>query len=562
MKKQFFLFLVLCVWSLGTWANVVTGVAAIPDGYYDGVDGKSSSDAVLDALFDKIKGHTIISYDDLEDYYEKTDFTGDTVWDMYSTCRFTMAEANKQQSKVCDGWNKEHSIPQSWFGKSSPMKSDLFHVYPTDARVNNFRSNNPYGEVAGENGAGFKDNFEGHGLGKLGSNTFPGYTGKVFEPADEFKGDFARTYFYMVARYRDKNLDSSEGSAVFTSNKTNLTEFAKNLFLKWHRQDPVSQKEIDRNEAVYGLQKNRNPFIDYPDLAEYIWGDKVGTKIDLASMTPTCEGGGSTPVDVTKYGVTWSVNGEELRVDSVVENKSVAMPDKPTSCSSESNVFMGWTNAPISGTTDVEPAVLYAAAAEFPKVTADVTYYAVFAQETKEGSAEPATYTFNSTSKDGWTCTAIWTSNTYWKLIQGNYIESPAVDLSGLSSITMNIRTYGGSGNATVSVKADGKEIATLTASNNKLNEYTWTNNGSLSGKSPLRFTADKSTSQGVGCSSITINATGAKVTYSRYITTCQSTMEVEKASAADNARKILVGGQLYILVGEQLFTITGQRVR
>lgn len=561
MKKQFFLFLVLCACSLGTQANVVTGVAAIPDGYYDGVNGKSTSESVLDALFDKIKGHTVISYDDLEDYYEQIDFSGDTVWDMYSTCRFTMDEANKSQSNVCDAWNKEHSIPQSWFGKSSPMKSDLFHVYPTDARVNNFRSNYPYGEVAGENGAGFKDNYGGHGLGKLGSNTFSGYSGKVFEPADEYKGDFARTYFYMVARYRDKNLNSSEGSAVFTTNKTNLTEFAKNLFMKWHRQDPVSQKEIDRNEAVYGLQKNRNPFIDYPDLAEYIWGDKVGVKIDLASMTPTCEGGGSTPVVVIKYGVTWSVNGEEIQVDSVKENKSVELPAEPTSCSSESSVFMGWTTEPISGIADVEPAVLYAAAADFPKVTADVTYYAVFAHEEKEGSAEPATYTYNSKSKEGWTCTATWKSS-YWLLVSGTYIESPAVDLSGLSSITMNIRTYGGSGNPTVSIKADGKEIATLTASNNKLNEYTWTNSGSLTGKSALRFTAEKDASQGVGCSEITINATGAKVTYSRFITTCQSTTEVESVSDTDKARKLLIGGQLYIQVGEQLFTITGQRVR
>jgi hypothetical protein len=126
----------------------------------------------------------------------------------------------------------------------------------------------------------------------------------------------------------------------------------------------------------------------------------------------------------------------------------------------------------------------------------------------------------------------------------------------------MNIRTYGGSGNATVSIKADGKEIATLTASNNKLNEYTWTNSGSLTGKSALRFTAEKDASQGVGCSEITINATGAKVTYSRFITTCQSTTEVENVSDTDKARKLLIGGQLYIQVGEQLFTITGQRVR
>ena len=295
MKKHILsVFIAVFVFGGLTQANVVTGQAAIPDGYYSGVDGKSSAESILDALFAKIKGHTVISYSALEDYYEQTDFYSDTVWDMYSTCRFTMADANGAQKRVCDAWNKEHSIPQSWFNEGSPMKSDLFHVYPTDARVNNFRSNLPYGEVAGPNGTGFKDNYQNHGLGKKGSNTFSGYTGTVFEPADDYKGDFARTYFYMVARYRDKALNSSNGNVVFTSNKTNLTPFAKNLFLKWHRQDPVSEKEIDRNQAVYGIQHNRNPFIDYPELAEYIWGNRVGQTVVLASMTPTC--GGATEV--------------------------------------------------------------------------------------------------------------------------------------------------------------------------------------------------------------------------------------------------------------------------
>ena len=121
----------------------------------------------------------------------------------------------------------------------------------------------------------------------------------------------------MVARYRDRNLTSSGGDAVFTSSKTNLTTFAKNLFLKWHRQDPVSQKEVDRNEAVYKLQKNRNPFVDYPELAEFIWGDREGQSVDLSKMVPTCDGGGVTPVVVVKHGVTWSVNGTDEQTDSV-----------------------------------------------------------------------------------------------------------------------------------------------------------------------------------------------------------------------------------------------------
>ena len=563
MRRYIFSFIALIIFAQITFANVITGVAAIPNGYYNGVDGKSSADAILDALFYRIKDHTVISYNDLEPYYEQTDIYADTVWDMYSTCNFTMDDANCSQKAVCDCWNKEHSIPQSWFNKQSPMKSDFFHVYPTDARVNNFRSNLPYGEVAGSNGTGFSDNYQGHGLGKKGSNTFPGYTGTVFEPADQYKGDFARTYFYMVARYRDKALNGSGGDAVFTSNKTNLTPYAKNLFLKWHRNDPVSQKEIDRNQAVYGIQKNRNPFIDYPELAEYIWGEKAGQAVDLASMTPTCEGGGSTPVQTVKHGVTWSVNGEELEVDSVKEDtKLTSLPAEPTSCSTESSKFMGWTSAPISGTQDEAPAVLYTEAKDFPAVTADVTYYAVFAKETTEEGASPAVYTFNSSSMNGWTNTAF-KSSSYWILRTGLYLESPYINLSGLASITMNMRTYGGTDYNTVKVIANGSQIATLVAATNSMSEQTWTNTSSLSGMSTLRFESTNSTDKnGPAFDAVTINATGAGVSYSRYITTCQSTIElVEPVNSAQTAHKVLIGGQMYILVGETIYNVMGQKV-
>ena len=247
--------------------------ADIPAGYYNSADSKKGS-ALLSALHNCIDGHTTLSYKSLENYYEDTDWTSDGyVWDMYSTCKFTMSDGNGSQKKVCDAWNKEHSVPQSWFNEQSPMKSDLFHVYPTDARVNNFRGNMPYGETSNRS---YIDG-DSHALGYIGSSSFSGYTGKVFEPIDEYKGDFARTYFYMVARYLDKNFNQSEnGKVVFTysGGTAGLTTYAINLFLKWHRQDPVSKKEIDRNDAVYKHQKNRNPFIDYPYLAEYIWGDK------------------------------------------------------------------------------------------------------------------------------------------------------------------------------------------------------------------------------------------------------------------------------------------------
>ena len=562
MKKQFLLGITLCVCALGAWGNVVTGVAEIPDGYYDGVSGKKGADNILNALQTCIsKNYNEISYKGLEPHYLKTDFYADTLWDMYSTCRFDYEDANKAQSALCDGWNKEHVCCQSWLG-SGPMVSDMFNVYPTDARINNLRSNYPYGVVGSF--SGFSNDPDKHGLGKLGTSTLSGYTGKCYEPDDRYKGDFARTFFYMVARYRNNTLNSSEGKYMFTSSPTNLTAYSLSFLLQWHRNDPVSEKEIDRNQGVYGEQKNRNPFIDYPDLVEYIWGDLVGQTVDLSTMTPTCEGGGSTPIVVIKHGVTWTVNGEELSVDSIKENKKPELlPESPTSCSSESSEFIGWTNTPISGISNNAPAVLYTKAADFPAVTADVTYYAVFAHKEIQGGSTPAVYTYDETHQDGWTNTAA-TNNSYWLLDAGKTLTSPEIDLAGLSSIEVNMRTYGGTQYCNLDVKAGNTQIATIEATGGKtLKDYTWNNTAVLSGSSALTFSTNYGENQGIGFTKVVINATGAGAVYDRYITSCQTATEIINTSVDEQAaKKILIGGQMYILVGEQLFTITGQRIK
>lgn len=265
--------------------SILSVRAEIPANYYDRLDGTSATGLVT-AIFNTISNHTNVGYDGLYTVYPTSDLTGNNgVWDIYSTCGFT--HGNKKcgnYGKVCDCYNREHSVPQSWFGEASPMKSDAFHVYPTDGKVNGQRSNYPYGECTSGTNLG------GHALGRLGSSTFPGYTsvGTVFEPVDEYKGDLARTYFYMVTCYRNKNFtQSNEGAKVFTwSNSTaGLTPYAIALFLKWSREDPVSQKEIDRNEAIYNFQHNRNPFIDLPGLEEYLWGTKQGQIYSTDTLT-------------------------------------------------------------------------------------------------------------------------------------------------------------------------------------------------------------------------------------------------------------------------------------
>ncbi len=246
-------------------------IAQAPNNYYTSAEGESNEN-LREALHEIIDGHTVVSYKGLYDVYETSDLIGtNQVWDMYSTCSWTHGSKKcGNYSTVCDCYNREHSVPQSWFNERSPMVSDAFHVYPTDGKVNGQRSNFPFGECNNGTSLG------GKALGRLGSSTFSGYNGTVFEPDDEYKGDFARTYFYMTTRYLGTNLaQTSNAQAVFNSN-ADLSNYAIQLFLKWHREDPVSQKEIDRNNAVYSHQHNRNPFIDHPELAEYIWGSKKG----------------------------------------------------------------------------------------------------------------------------------------------------------------------------------------------------------------------------------------------------------------------------------------------
>ena len=277
MKKLFFILLLV---------PATLAFAAAPTTYYDSAEGQSS-DNLRYALQSIIDGHTVVSYAGLYDVYKTSDNTASgKVWDMYSTCNFSHGNTcGGNYSAVCDCYNREHSVPQSWFGEASPMVSDAFHVYPTDGKVNGQRSNYQFGECA--NGV----SLGGKALGKLGQSTFPGYTSlTVFEPHDDYKGDFARTYFYMATRYAD--ICGSWGNAFnAVASNSGLSKYSIALFLKWHRADPVSQKEITRNDAVYAKQHNRNPFIDYPMLAEFIWGTQKGqpwyktsTPIDQVEM--------------------------------------------------------------------------------------------------------------------------------------------------------------------------------------------------------------------------------------------------------------------------------------
>lgn len=240
----------------------------IPPGYYDDAEGLYGDD-LREALHDIIDNHDVQSYNSLWYHFESTDQKPNgKVWDMYSDqpdgtpayeYDFFSDQCGNYNSEN-DCYNREHSFPKSWFDDAAPMYTDLFHLYPTDGYVNGNRSNHPYGPVGSAS-------FVSTNGSKVGVCSWPSYNGIVFEPIDEYKGDFARSYFYMLTRYM--NLVSNWDSDMLAGN--DFTSWAREVLLEWAASDPVSQKEIDRNNAVYEIQDNRNPFIDQPEFAVAIW---------------------------------------------------------------------------------------------------------------------------------------------------------------------------------------------------------------------------------------------------------------------------------------------------
>lgn len=253
--------------------------------YYTSAEGLTGY-PLKTALHGIIKGHSTQSYgalwtfysaNELDSYYENDG----SILDIYSESpnssdSYVFSSGSDQcgnYSGEGDCYNREHSFPRSWFnGDVNPMNTDVHHIFATDGYVNSQRGSFPYGEVGS---ATFTSN-NGSKLGSAASGL--GYSGTVFEPIDEFKGDLARAYFYMATRYQDQisgweNHSTSGDAALDGSNNKVYETWYLNLLKSWHQLDPVSQKELDRNEAAQSHQGNRNPFVDYPSFVTEIWGN-------------------------------------------------------------------------------------------------------------------------------------------------------------------------------------------------------------------------------------------------------------------------------------------------
>lgn len=274
--------------SLNGNTTTTSGSAGVPSGYYTSIAGKTCADLKTALKTIISNGHVAQGYAALWEQFKVSDIkprevgSGSThvIWDIYSDKPNAIDPYNftpgtnqcGNYSNEGDCYNREHSFPQNWFtgGTSSVQGNDYHHIFPTDGKVNGLRSNYVYGEVA------VASTTTANGS-KLGSSAVAGITGTVFEPIDEYKGDLARAFLYMVTRYQDNmptwgNLSGSNGLQALEPNTFPSVDIDYlRLMIKWHNQDPVSQKEIDRNNAAYTYQGNRNPYVDSPQLVTRVW---------------------------------------------------------------------------------------------------------------------------------------------------------------------------------------------------------------------------------------------------------------------------------------------------
>lgn len=245
-------------------------LAQPPANYYNNAKSKSKAE-LKTALYNIIKEHAQLDYIGSNVSFRTTDwhpadsdYPNGYYWDMYSNNKRTYWSSNVL--------NREHNLPKSWWStapETTVAYSDLHNLYPSDVTANAAKSNYPLGVVSGTP-------TYTNGVVKVGKSAIALYSGTVFEPANEYKGDFARDYMYVVTCYENyaNSWRSTGTSSMLLSGSTYpvFNTYALNLLLEWSRNDPVSSKEINRNNAVYALQGNRNPFVDFPVLAEHIWG--------------------------------------------------------------------------------------------------------------------------------------------------------------------------------------------------------------------------------------------------------------------------------------------------
>ncbi|AWG21845.1 endonuclease I [Flavobacterium faecale] len=400
MKLKLLLLLVL----LG-----VLGHAQIPANYY--ISSNGTGYALKTQLYNIIKNHTVKSYDELYTTYQTSDrdyfYENDgTVLDMYSEkpsakdpYNYSSGSTQRCGSYSSEGncYNREHIIPQSSFNSSSPMVSDAHFITPTDGKVNGQRSNYPHGNVATASWTSLNGS-------KLGTSAESGYTGTVFEPIDEFKGDIARMYFYFATRYETTVSGYSYPMFNGTSNQVFTTTFL-NMLLAWNALDPVSPREIARNNAIYAIQNNRNPYIDHPEYVQKVWNPTTDT---TAPSAPTNLAAANTTQ--TNTNLSWTAATDNIAVTTYEVYQGTILKATVTN-----------TNYAVTG------------------LSAATTYNFIVKAKDAAGNTSSSSNTLLVTTSSN-------TSNTATDLYFSEYVEgsanNKALEISNATTSTVNLSIY------------------------------------------------------------------------------------------------------------------------
>lgn len=304
MKK----FIVLYIYIL---SGTIFSFAYFPPGYYDSADKKQYLD-LKNGLNTIITNHKVFNYTSLWDYYPYTYYVIDNtnqVLDLYSN--------NITYFSNTTTMNKEHTVPKSWWGGSTSIGPgcDIINVIPSEQKANSAKSNYPLGIVSGS------PTFD-NGVTKIGPSGVSGYSGNVFEPKDDYKGDFARIYFYVATCYPDLLWDTNNALAMTNKSALTLQSWIIPLLLDWNSKDPVDNAEVQRNEDIFKQQQNRNPFIDYPALADYIWGAKQN-EIFVFSEHPLNQGSETSfKTKIPTFSVEY---GTDISPKNIADNSTITI---------------------------------------------------------------------------------------------------------------------------------------------------------------------------------------------------------------------------------------------
>lgn len=348
--------------------SIFSLLADMPRDYYpNSLEGKNGAELKTE-LHNLLKNHTRLPYGS-RDYnqiactwtvFKKSDVRPNgKVWDMYSNNSYNFSNG----AGATKGMNIEHSVPKSWWGDAydetaTPLTRfkydgsyDLHHLTPSDADANMAKSNYPLGVVD-------SPSFD-NGVTKVGTGQANGRATNLFEPADEYKGDFARMYLYFVTCYQDYSWKSSALSMFAQNSYPTLNTYGQSLLLKWHRQDPVSQKEIDRNNAVYSFQGNRNPFIDYPNMVEYIWGDSTNYEFSFSGQSTS-----APSISISNDKIEFGYIGTETSKDKeiYIKGKNLTTDITAKLLNNDSGDFsLGMSNLPVHelNTTGINLAITF-----------------------------------------------------------------------------------------------------------------------------------------------------------------------------------------------------------